>query len=176
MPIARPLAGLPAYGPRALSFPRPDAHSEGYVVEFTTASGDKWVGNFAEYGDRSASSVFAELGSRAILVVAGSAGYIVDVEERRLVREIGFDLDPIWFDPGLQAFVASNGLWFEAFDGERVLWRSRRLSWDGIRNLARTERFVTGEAWNPMSEAWRPFRLDLSNGEVEGGSYDGPDR
>jgi hypothetical protein len=171
---AVPLPGLPPYGPPALSFPQADAYSEGFVVEFTTTSGDVWVGNFATWKGRQG-SVHAELGPGAVLIVAGGAGYVVDADERRLIRDVGFDLDHVWFDEGLQAFVVSDGIRFEAFDAERILWRSRRFSWDGIRNVKRAGSTVTGEAIDAPSDEWIPFRLDLTNGEVEGGSWNEPD-
>jgi hypothetical protein len=171
----RPLPGLPAYGPRAQSFPRPDAFSEGFVVEFTADDGQTWVGNFAKFWDRGETSVHTTLGSRAVVVVAGGSGYLVDTETRRLIREIGFDIQHIWFNDDLEAMIVSNGLWFEAFDAKKVIWRSRRFSWDGIRKLEQSGEALTGEAFDPMTDSWLPFRLNLNTGHVQGGSYNGPD-
>lgn len=176
MPTAEPLPGLPVYGPPAISFPRPDAFSEGYVVEFTTDGGDTWVGNFAKFDDSGLCSLHSDLEPPAVVVVAGSVGYIVYAEEQRLVREIGFGIKHIWFDENVQAMIVTNGLWFEAFTANRTLWRSRRFSWDGIRNLGRDALTVTGEAFDPTAAVgnWLPFRLDLATGVVEGGSYNAP--
>jgi len=172
---ARPLRGLPPYGPRAQSFPRADAFSEGFVVEFFEDGGEAWVGNFAMFREGGETSVHTNLGAHAVVVVAGGSGYLVDAEMRRLIREIEFDVQHIWYDDGLQAMIISNGLWFEAFDAERVLWRSRRFSWDGIQNLEKSAGALMGEALDPMTHRWLPFRLSLETGEVEGGSYNGPD-
>jgi len=172
---ARPLPGLPPYGRRAQSFPRADAFSEGFVVEFSEDGGEAWVGNFAKAWEGGQTSVHTDLGSRAVVVVAGGSGYLVDATTRRLVREIAFDIQHIWFDDGLQAIIVSNGLWFEAFDAEKVLWRSRRFSWDGIQNVGQSGGALTGEAFDPMTDRWLPFRLRLETGEVQGGSYNGPD-
>jgi hypothetical protein len=169
MVAAEPQEGLPVYGPRALSFPKADAFREGYVVKFNTADGAEWVGNFATFNPNGLNAVFTELGEQAVFVVAGSVGYLVDVRTKSLVREIGFDIGHCWFDDGLQAFVVSNGLWFEAFDADGQRWRSRRFSLDGIRNVKRQDHTITGEAWD-ISQSWLPFRLSLATGEVEGGS------
>ena len=158
-----------------MSFPKKDAFSEGLVVEFTMDHGNSWVGNFAKTWEGWATGVYPELGPHAALVVAGGAGYIVDADERRLVRELGSDIKHVWFQPELGAFIVSNELWFEAFDASRTLWRSRRFSWDEIRNMSRDGLTVTGEAYDPTgADAWRPFSLNLENGEVAGGSYNGP--
>ena len=133
------------------------------------------MGNFARFGEGGETSVHTELGPRAVVVVAGGSGYIVDADDRRLVREIGFDIQHIWFDEDLQAMVVSNGLWFEAFAAEKIVWRSRRFSWDGIQGLVRSGRTLTGEAFDPMTGRWLPFRLNLMTGDVQGGSYNGPD-
>lgn len=172
--VARALPGLPPYGPAALSFPRSDAFSEGFVVEFVTERSETWVGNFAKWNKRE-SSIHTELGSSAVVIVAGGAGYLVDADHQCLIREVGFDLQQLWFVADIGAIVTLNGLWFEAFDADQTLWRSRRFSWDGTRNVNCSGAIVTGDAFDPMTDGWMPFRLDLTTGDVEGGSYNGPD-
>lgn len=174
---AEPQDGLPPYGPRALAFPDASAFREGYVVKFTTDSGETWVGNFATWDKQGLSAVHLELGPRAVFVVAGSIGYMVDIKTK-LVREVGIGIAHSWFEDGLQAIVISDGLSFEAFNEDRLLWESRRFSFDGIRNLQRHDLSVTGEAYDPSSgsDCWLPFRLDLVTGDVKGGSrVDWPD-
>ena len=172
--VARPLDGLPVYGPPALSFPTPGAFREGFVVEFELAGRGSWVGNFAKWDDNHPNAVFSDLGSSAVVVIAGGEGYIIDAEKRQLIREIGFDLQHIWFDSGLQAVVVSNGLRFEAFDAHRIFWQTRRISWDGLRTVERVGLSVTGEALDIPTDQWLPFRLDLQAGEVVGGSDSAP--
>jgi hypothetical protein len=177
MLAARPLPGLPPYGPPALSFPDSDAFREGFVVEFTTSSGEMWTGNFAGFDAGGTNSIHSELGPNAVVIVAGSAGYIVDAERRHLIREMGIGITHLWFENDLQAMIVTNGLWFEAFTADRMLWRSRRFSWDGIRKLERDALTVTGEAYDPTypQESWTAFCVNLETGQVEGGSYTGPE-
>ena len=174
MLTVRPLPGLPPYGPPALAFPDADACREGFVVEFVTNNG-KWVGNFRQGFTPERNSLHAELGSRAVLVISGDAGYLVDAEDRRLIRDLGCGIEGAWFIDDLGAMVISNGLWLEAFDADRVVWQSRRFSWDGLRNLSISGAVLTGEAIDPMLNEWMPFTASLSTGEVEGGSYNGPE-
>ena len=51
MPKYKKLAGLPGTGSNAVSFPvgKP-SHSEGFLVEFETNDGTRWVGNFSGGG------------------------------------------------------------------------------------------------------------------------------
>ncbi|MEP2751754.1 hypothetical protein [Parasphingorhabdus sp.] len=106
-----------------------------------------------------------------MFVITGSVGYMVDIQAK-LVREIGFGITHSWFEDSLQAIVISNGLSFEAFNEDRLLWESRRFSFDGIRNIQQHDLSVTGEAYDPTSGAdcWLPFHLDLVTGDVKGGS------
>ena len=167
------LPGLPPYGPPALHFPRPDAFREGLVVEFLTEAGERWVGNFAtSMSGRTA--VHTELGARAVVVVASGAGYIVDVALRRLVRALAANVQEIWFEMSLGAMIISNGLWFEVFDTTSVRWRSRRISWDGMRGVRRRGQKILGDAYSPLDDGWHSFEVDIESGEIVGGSYNGP--
>ena len=169
---AHPLPSLPPYGPPAHSFPKSDASREGFVVEFVSPDGASWVGNFAKGWMNGQSVIHSELGSAAIVVVAGGTGYVVDANEKRLVREIAEgEIQCVWFVAEIHAVIVSNGLWLEAFNAHQIIWRSRRFSWDGIRHVVRSGVAMTGESFDPLSNDWVAFRIDLSSGEVEGGSY-----
>ena len=50
-------------------------------------------------------------------------------------------------------------------------WQTRRLSWDGLRNLALDGDDLIGEAYDPTDQSWHAFSVDLSTGEAQGGSY-----
>lgn len=170
---ARILPGLPPYGELAISFPVANAFREGMVVEFRSED-VSWVGNFAPRWHPE-TSVHLDLGERAVVVIAGGAGYVVDALQRTLVRAIQMDVVRIWFEPNLGAMVVSNDLWFAAFNDRHVLWRCPRLSWDGMRDVECAEGQVTGEAYSPLDDTWRRFQLDLSTGVASGGSYNGPE-
>lgn len=169
MLITRSLAGLPAYGPPAISFPKPNAFREGFVVEFTTNEGERWIGNFAEGWRKRPNSVHAELDGRSVIVVAGGIGYFVDVEARQLIHEL--DVEELWYLDSQSMFLVTNGLWFETFDVNGVHWQSRRISWDGMRNFELLDAIICGEAYDPFSEGWVPFELNLHTGDAIGGSY-----
>jgi len=167
-------AGLPPYGPRALSFPDPDAFREGLVVTFTTSKGERWTGNFA-HGPGQLDAVRDELGSRATIVVSHGAAYFVDVD-RKAASEVTWPVEYVECVSAQQLIVIGNGLWFEAVGASGRVWRSRRISWDGMRSLRCDGFRISGEgAYSPMGlPDWLPFELDLTSGMVEGGSYNGP--
>lgn len=166
-------AGLPPYGPPAISFPDPDAFSEGLVVSFRTSSGERWTGNFAR-GTGVLDAVRDELGRRATIVVSGGEAYLVDAD-RKLVSGLGWPVDYIEYVPSHQLFVVGNGLWFESVGAAGAVWRTRRVSWDGMRSVRLAGAKIVGEAYTPMGPPdWLPFEVNLVSGHVEGGSYDGP--
>lgn len=144
------------------------------MVEFVNPDGSSWVGNFASGWITGQRAIHSELGSAAIVIVADGAGYIVDADEKRLIREIVGGIHYIRFVSELNAVIVSNGLWFEAFNAHQAIWRTRRLSWNYIRHVIFSDMALTGEADDPMGDDWVSFRVDLSSGKVEGGSYNGP--
>jgi hypothetical protein len=72
--------------------------------------------------------------------------------------------------------IFGNGLWFEAVGPNGLQWRSRRLSWDGVRDVSVSGHVLRGDAYAPEGPdgAWYPFEVDLNTGDVTGGSYTGP--
>jgi len=171
------LAGLPGEGPlpEYFGFEAHGRYREGFVVRFFPINGDSWIGNF-QAGLTNLSRVIDVVSSQLVLVIAGGHAYEVDVEDRRLVREFGGSIEYFLDVPSNDGVVVGNGLWFECVrlpDDQR--WRTRRLSWDGMRNLAVNGLVLSGEGYNPMDDDWTPFEVDLRDGSALGGSYDGPE-
>ena len=166
----RILDGLPAYGAPAEPFSASGhgMHREGFVVEFFDARGDRWTANF-QRGMTALDLVAESPTGTTFLVVAGGQGYVVAPNERRCLRTFGGQIEHALLRPG--HLVVSDGFYVEATDGEHLLWRTRRVSWDGIVGLRIEGERALGEAYDPMTDEWIPFSVDLANREVEGGSY-----
>ena len=64
---------------------------------------------------------------------------------------------------------------FIAYGPMGILWRSDRVSWDGVRSVTIRGGELIGEAWAPMGEAWKPFALNVDSGVLRGGSYNLPE-
>lgn len=169
------LEGLPPYGPRAEPFPSIGraTYSEGFVVRFFPTNGDPWVGNFAA-GLSSLCTVETHPDGQRLVIISGGAGYIINPENCKEVTEIGY-----WFTGLLRVgdmLIMTSPIDLEAIGPEGRRWRTKRISWDGLRNLALADdgRVITGEAWTFADEEWIAFEVDLGTGEVKGGSYSGP--
>ena len=170
------LDGLPAYGPPADAFSATGLgkHREGLVVRIHASSG-AWVGNF-QRGLSSCDHVLDHPDGRHLLVIAGGTAYVVDPETRELARHFGCQIEYVFLLPGVPILLLGNGLWFEAIGGEGLRWRSRRISWDGLRSVVLDGNLLCGEAYAPEGPlgTWYPFQLDVLTGTVTGGSYYGP--
>jgi hypothetical protein len=172
----RILPGLPGTGPlpKQYSATGMGTHSEGFVVEFTSEKGECWIGNF-QRGLSNASAVYREPGTRNPIVLAGGTAYVVDPTTRNLVRTFGGQIQVVLDDVERGQLVFGDGLWFEAVGCEGSRWRTRRLSWDGMRSVRVEGPRILGEAYSPVDQdAWHPFEVDLTDGSSTGGSYRGP--
>jgi hypothetical protein len=168
------LPGLPPYGDWPEWVPATARGREGFVVRFTPDDGSEWVGNFAG-GLSSFDHVCDHPNGRDVVVVAGGQAFVVDPATRALVESFGGQIEEVIPVPELGLLVFGNGLWFEALGPSGRCWTTRRLSWDGMRELRREGLRLSGEAWYPMAGGyWVPFEVNLASGECSGGSYEGP--
>ncbi len=171
----RVLAGLPATGPWPEQFSETGqgTHREGFVVEFSPEAKSAWVGNF-QPGMTGYSAVLPHLDGKSLIVIAGGQAYVIDPLERRLVSVFGGSIDAALFVQPEGPLVICNGIWLEARDKSGLRWRSRRISWDGMRDLRIENGKILGQAWSPLDDREYTFAVDLTTGTVEGGSYHGP--
>ncbi len=170
------LPGLPPYGesPEAFTATGQGRHREGYVVRFHPDASASWVGNF-QPGVSSFEDVLPHPNGREFVVIAGGQGYVVDPNDRAKREYFGVQIEIALEVPELSGVLFGNGLWFEFLGPVGLQWRSRRISWDGMRAVRREGLRLFGEAWSPIEDCWLPFELDLCSGEFTGGSYNGPD-
>lgn len=171
-PSARIVPGLPTYGESALGFSATGhgLHAQGLVVEISPDDGPSWIGNFV----RGLSAFdFAELhpNARNVLVIAGGQGYVVDAKQRGVTEMFGAAIVDVIRHPARDWLIFNDQeIRFSALGPDGWVWKSRRVSWDGFRDLHVEAEHVIGEAWSP-GDSWEPFKVNLNTGEVAGGSY-----
>jgi hypothetical protein len=144
-------------------------HSEGFIVEFTPAPDSTWIGNF-QGGVSGVSDVLEHPDGTSLIVIARCQAYVVNPESRELLGTFGGTIESAIPVAGQSFIIFGNGLWFEGYGAAGCLWRSRRISWDGMRDLSLHDDRLSGEAWG-IEDVWLPFSLDIYNGECEGGAY-----
>jgi hypothetical protein len=168
----RKLPGLPPYGPRAVSFPKEweSRGQEGFVVEFASPSGQKWVGNFKR-GLGGVDGVLRHPNGAEVLVMAAGSVWSVDPYTGDGI-ELAVAVDGTWPVNNPEGVIFSlQGLAFLRLGPSGILWRTRRISWDGFRHIELSEHALTGEAWSAIDDSWIPFSADLHTGVVTGGAY-----
>jgi len=167
------LPGLPPYGPEALPFSATGqgTHGEGLVVRFRSSEGRTWTGNF-QRGTTALNLVWRHPDAARFAVIAGGQTYWLDPNDPSAWQCSGGSIEHAIVIEAIEALLLSNGIAFELLGATGTIWRSRRVSWDGMCNLALNGLDLTGEAWSPIENRWCPFRLCVVEGSVEGGSFD----
>ena len=171
----RILDGLPAYGPPAIGFSSSGRglHSEGLVVAFEGSGHNPWVGNFMR-GMTKFDYVVEHPNKHHTIVIAGGEGYVVDPVSADLFSILGAAITGLVNHPmGDRLVFNFQDISFGALGRDGWVWKSRRVSWDGLRSLHVSENNLEGEAWR-YDNAWISFNLNLETGAVSGGSYSEP--
>ena len=168
----RELPGLPPYGPPAQNFSDTGygKHSEGFVVEFFPDEDRSWVGNFHR-GMSKCDQVLPHFDGRHLIVVSGGSAYVVDPTTRAVVETFGAQIEYCAAAADLGALIFGNGLWFEFMFSNGSRTRTKRISWDGMRDVTLDGRELHGDAYDPMQDIWIAFEVDMLEGTAKGGSY-----
>lgn len=166
----RSLPGLPAVGDLPIQFSASGTgtHSEGFVAEFVPTGGQAWIGNF-QRGLTNFDQVIEHPNGSSVIVIAGGECYIVDPEAKRSIENFGGDLISAWEIPDHDLVVLGSPINFEAIGSSGRSWQSKRISWDGFRNISLNGMTLTGEAWG-FEDIWIPFTLDITTGNHAGGA------
>ncbi len=140
---------------------------EGFVVEFNPVGSPAWVGNF-QPGSTSLYQIIQEPESETVLLIAGGQAYAVNERSGALLGAYASDIE--FVERSASATVTGDNLGFTSYLDGRLLWRTRRISWDGFRNLRIEGGSICGEAWC-FDDTWHSFSVDLVTGQASGGSY-----
>ena len=169
------LAGLPGDGPLPLAFSATGQgrHREGFVVRFMPPDVAPWVGNF-QPGLTGFNFVVGQDNGAAHLVISGGQGYLVDTNSGGLLSEFGGYIEWAQVLDDDETVLTCNGISFSLLKVAKVVWQTRRLSWDGVRAIRLTSDRLIGEGWC-FDETWHPFEVNLANGDAVGGGYTGPE-
>ncbi|HKB64262.1 MAG TPA: hypothetical protein VKC61_00300 [Pyrinomonadaceae bacterium] len=149
---------------------------DGLIVEVSTRSSESWIGTFAfgTISPKGKNGLYAWPDPRILCVVSQGQGYLVWADEPTKSELIRVDpvLD-VMSVPAKQIVVFANYTQLIAYGKSGPVWVTNRLSWDGLKLTKLNNDYIEGEVWDPRVEANVGFKVDLSNGHHEGGSYDG---
>jgi len=168
------LKGLPAYGPMYIpvSDNEEPFYSEGYVVKFKKPDGEEWVANFRP-GWTNYNNIFDFPKHNIIVVFAGGQGYIMKPDEQKPKMTFGLTIkDVVQKEDG--SLICSDETHILVLDNKTgEIWKSDRISWDGIKNLKLVDNKVIGQSYDPTNpnQPWSDFELNLKTKEIKGGSF-----
>jgi len=168
------LDGLPPYGPMYISVTENDEpyFSEGYVVRFFKSDGSSWVANFRP-GWTNYYNIFDYPELKTVVVFAGGQGYIMSPDKEIPNYIFGLTItDVLQMSNG--SLVCSDGIGITLLDKSNgQIWRSERISWDGIIDLEINNDILSGKAYDPTNsnQEWSDFSLNLLTKEITGGTW-----
>ncbi|RKG57205.1 hypothetical protein D7X30_20935 [Corallococcus sp. AB011P] len=144
----------------------------GLLVQVTPAGGAPWLGMFAFGNAKGAgvSSVLAMPDPEKLCVVSRGAGYLVTARDPSAWEAVQvMPVTDVRAVPSAGVVVFADFTEMVAYGAEGLRWRTKRLSWDGLKIIQVTERSIIGEYWDMRTEMMQTFEVDLATGAQKGG-------
>lgn len=146
-------------------------YSEGFVVRFYKSDKTEWVANFKP-GWTEFSLVIDYPESNLVLVIAKGQAYIMTPDEFKPIDTFGVDIvNAIKMENN--KVVVIDSVCVRLVDDKGTIWKSERISWDGIKDLKLHDKLLTGLSYDPRNtiNEWVPFSINMETKEIIGGSY-----
>lgn len=145
---------------------------DGVMVRVEPKDGSPWFGTFAfgKFGPKGSTKVIPLPDGQRLCVVSRGAGYVVSANDPLAWEEVsGIPITDVReiLEVGLVVFANHTKLLAYGEDG--LVWRTRRLAWDGLKITEVNNRSITGEYWDIRDEDTRTFKVDVATGASTGG-------
>jgi len=125
-----------------------------------------WIGSF-EAGSDSFNTVVLLPDGKQLFVSADGAGYIIDLQSRTLVEQIGTEVAGLMADKLRTLFVVVHGgRRLEAFGRDGLLWKTEAIGSERIRHMDMADTTIVGEGVHPLLRGWTNFTVELATGKV----------
>ena len=167
------LPELPGAGPLNVSvlyFPTPSSRPEhnGLWVKMVSETGKSWVGVFAFLFDspNARSRVVSTPDPGRVCVIAGSAGYIVKVDEPEIWEKVTIPVLDVHSLPQHQLLLFADYTSLAAYSRDGLRWSSKQLCWDELKILKVTKSTIEGTGYDPTNSDTNEsrFAVDISTG------------
>lgn len=165
------LPGLPGEGPMYISVSdnNEQFYSEGFVVLFFKPDGTSWIANFKPgWSDFNFVKDYPD--SNRIIVIASGQGYIMEPESFVPIKTFGLGIKQA-IETQTNRVICADDCSLYLIEKDGSVWESERISWDGIKDLNIQNNILTGLAYYPMSDSWKPFTFDIKSKLITGGSF-----
>jgi len=158
MPVRIPDAGEPV---------------ESLLVKITPPDAPSWVGSFARgfETDQLVTGVFGWPDGISIGVVSAGYGYVVRASDPKgWARLQPMPITDVRVMPEHKLIIVADFTHIFAYGSEKSMWKSERLSWDGITITKVATNHVFGLVWDASEDKEVEFVLDVRTGEHTGGA------
>ena len=158
---------------RPVRIPPAPEDVESVLVRIKPEGGESWVGAFAKgfVANDLVSGVYAWPDGRSIGVVSAGYGYVVRADDAKSwVRLQPMPITDVRVLPEHGAIVLTDFTHMFAYNAEKSLWKTERLSWDGVSVTQVATNHIFGLAWDAMQDKEVDFVIDVRTGEHTGGA------
>ena len=145
---------------------------DGAIIKFESKEGEPWTGVFA-FGEGVAEDqrvVFVGPDKNHLVVVVRGAGYVVCVANRTAVSVEADPVFDVFFAESQELILFHDFTKVVAYGAHGMVWKSERLSWDGIQDAVLVGDTLQGKAWDAPNEKWVEFSVDVETGSKHGGA------
>jgi hypothetical protein len=144
---------------------------DGLLVSIQPNEAQSWLGIFAFGGYGPVIALSSTPDPDILFVVSRGAGYYIRADDPKAWTEIEHTIPTdIRIIPDRELIVLVDFTSIAAYNTDGLIWRTPRISWDGIRVTSIGAGYIEGLAWDPTMKERPKFRVNLDTGEHEGGS------
>lgn len=158
---------------RIVRIPQSPEDVESILLRVKPEDGEPWVGAFAKGFVTSdlVSGVYAWPDGKSVGVISAGYGYVVRANDpKNWVRLQPMPIIDVRVVPEHGAIVLTDFTNMYAYNAEKNLWKSERLSWDGVTVTQVATNHIFGLAWDAMENKEVEFAVDIRTGEHTGGA------
>lgn len=145
---------------------------DGLLLKVVPESAEPWIGIFG-FGDSAGlTAVYSHPNEKKICVIARGSGYIVSSDEPTNYEEIKtYPVLGVYLSIDQYLIIFHDFTDFAGYAKDGLAWRSKRLSYDGIKVDEIDGNYLFGRSWDAPSGNEVTFRLDIRTGVHEEGSF-----
>lgn len=150
-----------------------DAWVPGVAIIVTTSEGIKWHGHFMSGNDSPNGDDLCCIhpNGKSLVIVSKGSGYVVSIENPK--NWIELPMRPIMghcFDDETSTLILYGFTRLYGIQGDGIVWKTKSVSWDGLKSVILKDGKVHGEGWDAPSEKFVPFDVDIISGDSNGGA------
>jgi hypothetical protein len=146
---------------------------DGLLIEVSPRGGESWLGIFAFGYDSPdvVTGIYTYPDSISVCVISAGQGYIVRADEPHVWEEVeAYPILDVRSIPMRQLLLFADFTEIVAYGSGGMVWKTSRLSSDGLKIIEATSDYIRGLAWDAQRQQEVGFLIDVKTGRHEGGA------